>query len=118
VSLFLQAHLLLHTKYNDPCPRLVVEAMACGLPVVYSATGGVQELVGRQAGVGIPGRCDWRHDYPPDARQMADAVVHVVYRWEAFCRAARRRGVARFDVKPWILRHQAIFQRLMAQKGR
>ncbi len=42
--------ILLHTKYNDPCPRLVVEAMACGLPIVYSATGGVPELVGEEGG--------------------------------------------------------------------
>jgi glycosyltransferase involved in cell wall biosynthesis len=34
-----QAHLLLHTKVKDPCPSAVIEAMACGLPVVYPASG-------------------------------------------------------------------------------
>jgi glycosyltransferase involved in cell wall biosynthesis len=37
--LFRCADVLLHPKYNDPCPTVVLEAMACGLPVVYSASG-------------------------------------------------------------------------------
>ena len=31
-----RADMLLHTKYNDPCPTVVLEAMASGLPVVHS----------------------------------------------------------------------------------
>ena len=27
-----RAHVLLHTKVNDPCPTAVIEAMACGSP--------------------------------------------------------------------------------------
>ena len=63
-----RADLLLHTKYNDPCPTVVLEAMASGLPVVYSASGGVPELVGEEAGVGIPAPFDWEHDHPPKGR--------------------------------------------------
>src|SRR5262249_30621601 len=53
-AIFRRAHLLLHTKVLDPCPSLVVEAMACGLPVVYAASGGTVELVGDEAGIGVP----------------------------------------------------------------
>ena len=35
---------------NDPCPNVVLEAMACGLPVVHAASGGTVELVGDEAG--------------------------------------------------------------------
>ncbi|HWH06801.1 MAG TPA: hypothetical protein VNT23_10265, partial [Gaiellaceae bacterium] len=31
---------LLHTKVNDPCPNVVLEALASGLPVVHPASGG------------------------------------------------------------------------------
>src|SRR5262249_54972268 len=53
------ADVLLHPKVNDPCPSVVLEALASGLPVAYSATGGVPELVGDEAGLGVPGLLDW-----------------------------------------------------------
>src|SRR5207244_1801580 len=31
-ELMRMADVLLHTKYNDPCPTVVLEAMACGVP--------------------------------------------------------------------------------------
>jgi glycosyltransferase involved in cell wall biosynthesis len=108
------ASLLLHTKYNDPCPRLVVEAMACGLPVVYSATGGVPELVGDQAGRGIPGPLDWEQDHPQAALDLAGAVLEVTANLEQFAAAARARAVDRFDVAPWLERHRQVFTKLLS----
>lgn len=105
--------LLLHTKYNDPCPRLVVEAMACGLPIVYSATGGVPELVGSEAGVGVPGPLDWQEDHPPDAGQLSQAVLKVLDTVDVYAEAARTRAVTCFDVKPWLARHAEVFQNLL-----
>ena len=107
-----RAHVLLHTKYNDPCPRLVVEAMACGLPVVYSATGGVPELVGEEAGIGIPGPLDYERDHPPSPELLAEALARVAAQREAYAQAARLRAVRHFDLGPWLERHRAIFERL------
>src|SRR5207248_3199179 len=70
-ALYRRAHLLLHTKRNDPCPNVVLEALSCGLPVVHSASGGLPELVGREAGIGVPDEGDWEHDVPPDPEALA-----------------------------------------------
>ncbi|XCN73761.1 MAG: glycosyltransferase family 4 protein [Candidatus Electrothrix aestuarii] len=109
VSLLQSADILLHTKYNDPCPRLVLEAMSCGLPIVYSATGGVPELVGNEAGVGVPGPLDWQKDHPPTSDALAEAVVQVLAGLPDYAVAARKRAVHLFDRKNWIERHREIF---------
>jgi glycosyltransferase involved in cell wall biosynthesis len=112
-SLMRRAHMLLHTKVNDPCPRVVPEAMAAGLPVVFSASGGVPELVG-DAGIGIPTPLDFERDHPPDPAALAAAVREVADSLDAYAAAARRRAVERFDVRPWIQRHREVFEELVA----
>lgn len=112
-ALMREAHLLLHPKYNDPCPRLVVEAMACGLPVVYSASGGVPELVGPDAGVGVPAPRDWDQDHPPQPGELASAMEAALARLPAMSAAARQRAVSHLDVKTWQSRHSAIFSSII-----
>lgn len=106
--------ILLHTKYNDPCPSLVVEAMACGLPVVYSASGGVPELVGEEGGVGVSAPLDWEQDHPPDPAELAAAVDVVAARLDDYREAARRRAVERFDLALWRDRHREVFESLVS----
>jgi len=111
-TLMQEADILLHPKYNDPCPRLVVEAMACGLPVVYSRSGGVPELVGPDAGIGIPSPRDWDQDHPPQASELAAALNLVISRYTKMSTAARNRAVSALDVKTWRRQHATIFRNL------
>lgn len=39
-------HVFLNLSEHDPCPNVVLEALASGLPVLYTYSGGVPELVG------------------------------------------------------------------------
>jgi glycosyltransferase involved in cell wall biosynthesis len=104
-----RVHILLHPKYNDPCPGLVTEAMACGLPVVYSKSGGVPELVGDDAGVGVPAKLNWEEPEPPNPEDLARAVLEVSQDRKRMAEAARQRAMEKFDLKPWIERHKEVF---------
>jgi glycosyltransferase involved in cell wall biosynthesis len=113
-ALFRRAQLLLHTKVLDPCPSLVVEAMACGLPVVYARSGGTVELVGDDAGIGVPHPESWERDEPPAPEELAEAVRAVLADRERYAAAARRRAVERFALGPWLDRHAELFAELTA----
>jgi glycosyltransferase involved in cell wall biosynthesis len=116
-TVFRRAHLLLHTKVLDPCPSLVIEAMACGLPVVYPASGGTVELVGDEAGIGVPHPVDWERDRAPEPEALADAVTRALAEREQLGAAARRRAVQRFALEPWLDRHAKVFDELVARRA-
>jgi glycosyltransferase involved in cell wall biosynthesis len=116
-ALFQRAHVLLHLKYKDPCPTVVIEALACGVPVVGSRSGGLPELVGDESGVLLDVPESWEHLHVPDAGAAADAVARIMHdhaRWRA---AARRRAEHRFAREPWLARHRAIFRRVLEPAG-
>jgi glycosyltransferase involved in cell wall biosynthesis len=116
-ALFQRAHLLLHTKVNDPCPSLVIEAMACGLPVVYPRSGGVPELVGDDAGVGVAHADSWERDEPPAPEALAAAVDQVLTNLSGYAGRARARAVERYALEPWLERHAALFESLIARRA-
>jgi glycosyltransferase involved in cell wall biosynthesis len=117
VPLMQSAHILLHTKCNDPCPGLVLEAMACGLPVVYSKSGGTPELVGPDGGIGVDSDITWENHTPPDPTLLAEAVLRVAERRREYGAAARERTESRFDLRPWLETHRRLFESLMESRG-
>lgn len=112
-SIFGRAHLLLHPVYNDPSPNVVGEALACGLPVVYSASGGVPELVGPDAGVGVPAPVDWEVYHQPDPAALAAGVQRVAGDLDRYAEAARARAEAMFALDAYLEAHGRIFEQLL-----
>jgi glycosyltransferase involved in cell wall biosynthesis len=115
-DLYRRAHVLLHPKVNDPCPSVVLEAMACGVPVVHAASGGTVELVGDEAGIGVAHPVGWERDVPPEPDALAEAVARVLAGREPYAAAARRRAVERFALEPWLDRHAELFAQLGARR--
>lgn len=76
------ADALLMLSHADNCPLVVLEAMACGLPVFAWATGGIPELVDAQCGRVLP-----QGDVP--------ALLEELIRCQATGQLIRMRAAAR-----------------------
>lgn len=112
-AIYRAAHILLHPKYKDPCPTVPIEAMACGVPVIGSASGGMPELVGEDGGVLLEVPESWEKNYWPAPTAMADAVERIMSRWAQYRESARARAVARFSKEGWLAQHRRVFEKLV-----
>lgn len=113
--LYRRAHVLLHTKVLDPCPNVVLEAMASGLPVVHPASGGTPELVG-DAGISVEHVVDRERLSQPEPEAMAAAVDQALRDRDRLSRLARARAVERFPLGRWLDRHAELFEELLARR--
>jgi teichuronic acid biosynthesis glycosyltransferase TuaC len=61
-------------SYSEGCPNVVVEALACGRPVIACDVGGIPELVDEACGVLLP---------PQNAERLAGSIIATLERpWD------------------------------------
>jgi glycosyltransferase involved in cell wall biosynthesis len=114
-ALYQRAHVLLHTKVLDPCPNVVLEALATGVPVVHPASGGTPELVG-DAGIAVTHVIDHERLSRPTPEAMAAAVVEALRGRERLSELARARAVEHFPLDRWLDRHATLFGEILARR--
>ncbi len=96
------SHALYSAEVNPPCPNSVIEALACGLPVIGFDTGSLAEIVKGDAGRIVPYGADPWKLKPPDIPSLADAALEVLDDQPRFRNAARSRAEDAFDVEPMV----------------
>jgi glycosyltransferase involved in cell wall biosynthesis len=96
------AHLLYSADLNAACPNSVVEALACGLPVVAFDTGALPEMVAGDAGrVAAYGGDPWELE-PPDIPALAVASAEILKDQDKFRKAARKRAEEAFSLEQMV----------------
>jgi teichuronic acid biosynthesis glycosyltransferase TuaC len=87
-------------SYSEGCPNVVIEALACGRPVVASEVGGVPELVSADTGILVP---------PGRPEALAEALVKALEcDWDPQAIAAlQRRGWDRVAAETYRVCEQA-----------
>ncbi len=108
-EIYREHDILLHPKYLDPCPTVVAEALACGLPVVASRSGGLPEMVDANCAELIEVPLVWDRMVTPSGDQWAAAVRSLVGKLTDASQAARHRAETLFDAMLWVQAHREIF---------
>jgi glycosyltransferase involved in cell wall biosynthesis len=107
----LEADIFVFPSLAEPQGLAVLEAMASGVPVVASRTGGIPEMVRDEVdGCLVP---------PGDAEALAAALSRLLdepARGAAFAASARERA-RRFDIRVVARRYEALYDRLIEPRG-
>ena len=92
------AHVLFSADLNAACPNSVIEALACGLPVVAYNTGALAELVQDGAGEIVPYGTDHWQLNDPVIPPLTDACAKVLQENASYRIHARERAEAAFSL--------------------
>lgn len=93
---------------EEPFGLAAIEAMACGIPVVGFAVGGLREVLAGGAGHAVP---------PQDTEAMAEVLVRLLCDgapWRAQAEAGRRAVTARYSPTAHVAELIAIYRRALA----
>ncbi len=108
-EVFLQSHIVCLPSYREGVPKVLIEAAACGLPIITTDTPGCREIVRHgDNGLLVPVR---------DAGALADALRRLIEDTELRHRmGARGReiAVAEFSVEKVINETLAVYRELLA----
>jgi glycosyltransferase involved in cell wall biosynthesis len=103
-ALLCHARFFVLSSRSEGIPLTVLEAMACGLPVVATRVGGLPEVVEEGVtGLLVP---------PADPAALADAIVRLCndpFGRERMGRAGGRRAEELFDVRRMVAQYEALY---------
>lgn len=115
-EVYRSADVYIMNNHNDSCPNVVLEALSCGLPVLYASSGGVPELVGDNAGCGMEIEESFETKTFPTGSQFVRGLEKIVQNYEAMSVQARSRACSMFDIHHWYRRHEEVFSSLLRKK--
>jgi glycosyltransferase involved in cell wall biosynthesis len=110
-ALYSQASMFILSSVTEGLPLTVLEAMACGLPVVATRVGGTPEaVVDGTTGVLVP---------PGEPAALAEAILRIAADDELARRmgaAGRRRAEANSDVRTMVGRYESLYQEILGRE--
>ena len=102
-SLFLKIDILCHTAVNEPFGRVIIEAMACGKPVVAYNSGGIKEIVTPNTGILVPSN---------DVKGITKALKELLDNEQKVLqmgKAGRKRVEAYFSERQYVKNMETVF---------
>jgi glycosyltransferase involved in cell wall biosynthesis len=104
------ASLFFSVDVNPACPNTVIEALACGLPVLAYDTGALPEMISPEAGRVVPYQVDpWKLEIPSTGG-LVDAAAEILQNQARFRAGARAQAEAAFDLKGMVQKYLEVLQ--------
>ncbi|MEW6075714.1 MAG: glycosyltransferase family 4 protein [Candidatus Omnitrophota bacterium] len=95
-------------SFREACGRVIIEAMACGKPVIGSNTGGIRELiVDKETGILFPAS---------DPQALAEAILRLAQHKEiarTMGQVGRRRVGQYFDIRQHVAQIERVYMELL-----
>jgi glycosyltransferase involved in cell wall biosynthesis len=92
------AHLLFSADLNAACPNSVIEALACGLPVLAFATGSLPEIISGNSGLVVPYGSNYWNLEKPDIEGLAKGAKEILTNQKKYRIPARKRAEESFGL--------------------
>lgn len=107
-----RSHIFLSVEMNPACPNSIIEALACGLPVLGWENGAIRELVDEKSGALIPyGGNVWKGE-PASTEGFLEKANSLVDHLAEFRQGARRRAEECFSLDDMLAKYlQVILSR-------
>lgn len=112
-AIYQKHEVYINLKYLDPCPNAVIEALSCGLPVIYSNSGGTPELVGNNAGIGLSVDINWEKIIVPKDDEIINSMLKIHENYNYYSFEARKVAEEKFNIDKWYNNHEKIFNNLL-----
>lgn len=99
-------------------PNVLLESIACGLPVACYDTGSNREILGdNEAGVlaapGLEGKLCLYYMKMPDSKKLAEAALRILFNPEPYKKAARKRAVELFSLDRMVDEYIQVFKQVL-----
>ena len=111
--IYQKADAFIYMAHNAPCPNSVIEAMSSGLPILYSNSGGLPELVGIDCGVPLEVENNYDYAICPTPDKISEGIVKIIVNHKKFSQNSRKKATTFFSIEKWIERHRIVFENLL-----
>lgn len=109
----LQSGIYLSVDVNPACPNTVIEAMACGIPVVGFNTGALSEIVIDGSGeLAQYGSDPWELG-TPDINALVNSILKVLSDWESYSTNARQVALKRFNIEKMYKSYENVLESMI-----
>lgn len=93
----------------EPFGRVIVEAMACGRPVIATNSGGAPEIISEECGFLVE---------PQDPRGLKEKIIYLLEdenRFQQIKRAARKKAVDYFGIERHVFEMENLYRQILKQ---